>query len=101
MQRSHISLINMMRDDFQYSGAPDRALGKLDLLRADASKRAASWFNVPSQFQHATQRALRAQQEVFSTLPSQSIWTNEGSSSDVAARMRASAALCARAHVLP
>ena len=96
-QRCHMSLLDTMIGEFESSGAPVRCLGRLQNLRMEASRASSHWFDVPHNFQLATQRALDAQEETFKALQGALAWAAESSASSVASRMRACAELCARA----
>ena len=61
MQTSHLQLITMLIDEFRFAGAPPRALAPLESLKIDAQNEEAIWYNVPRNFQQATQEALSAQ----------------------------------------
>ena len=58
MQRSHIELVDLLMSDLRFSGAPARALGKLQGVRAAAEKREPEHFLVGDNYKKATDEAL-------------------------------------------
>ena len=96
LQRSHLDLLRLIVDAFRFAGTPRRPLARLEGLQSEGGKRDAEWFIVPANYEGATSKAIQLQKEAYDELATEGAWVDEHGSG-VAARMRAVAALCARA----
>ena len=96
LQRSHLDLLRLIVDAFRFAGTPRRPLARLEGLRSEGDMHEAEWFNVPANYEGATSKAIQLQKETYEELATEGAWRDEHGPG-VAARMRAVAALCARA----
>ena len=74
MKHSHLQLLDMLRDELEYVGAPLRALTPLVNAREAAERVDGSLYNDPQYFDDATTAALDAQKEVFRLLGDERLW---------------------------
>jgi len=84
MQRSHLSLLQLILDDFRHASTPRKALTPLVALQSEAGRHKPMWFNSAQNFADATRRALQAQSEVFCELAKEATW--EDGEADAAAQ---------------
>ncbi len=68
MQRSHVSMIDLLSDDLRFAGVPSKLLAPLRHLKTKAESRKPSDFTDVDMFKTATEGALETQQEIFDKL---------------------------------
>ena len=68
MQHSHLQLLELLTDGLRFAGVPARAMQPLTSLRPLAMQRDPSWFNQTSNYEEATDLALKKQAAVFEYL---------------------------------
>ena len=98
MKCSHLDLLDSMRDELIYAGAPQRAMLSLTGLRQESAARPAEEFNLAKTYRTATERALAAQEDVMDFLGEDTPWDGEpGTPKEIAERMMKVITLQARA----
>ena len=97
MQRSHLQLIKVIRDDIKFTGAPQSALTELTRLEELAKVTDPSIFNNPDEYSVSTKRALEAQTNTIQTLALQETWGEAAlSPEDTSKCQYACSELCSR-----
>ena len=74
MKSSHLQLLDLVRDEFRFNGAPEPVLSKLALLKRAAEEHDVEWYNTAANFKAATEQALRAQEDIFTELSAHQSW---------------------------
>lgn len=77
MRSSHVSLVDMLLDEFRLAGAPLKALAPLTICREEALNEQPSEYNDPRHYSKRTQKALDAQEQVFELVSEARMWDGE------------------------
>lgn len=95
MRTSHLQLFDLLLDDLRKANPPKSTLDDLRAGRQSKEKQSGLWFNVPSNYQSATNEVLELATEVVKKLAKKDTWSSEATDG-LQERMRECAALCGR-----